>query len=77
MTDLIDKSLVSVGPGLKVPFRKFGEFKELQSVEIAIEPPTTVYQDALDISDTERVKTRQPIWTDAYPFQSLRRIGWN
>ena len=56
MTDLIDKSLVSVGPGAKVPYIKLEEFKELQSGGISIEPSTTVYQDALEISDTERVK---------------------
>ena len=56
LADLIDKSLVSVGPGAKVPFIKLEEFKELQSGEISIEPSTTVYQDALEISDFERVK---------------------
>ena len=56
LAGLIDKSLVSVGPGAKVPFIKLEEFKELQSGEISIEPSTIVYQDALEISDTERVK---------------------
>ena len=56
LAGLIDKSLVSVGPGAKVPFIKLEEFKELQSGEISTEPSATVYQKALEIDGTERVK---------------------
>ena len=56
MACLIAKSLVSIGPGTKVPFSKLAEFKHHHDDEVSAEPSATVYQAALELDDVERMQ---------------------
>ena len=52
----IAKSLVSIGPGTKVPFSKLAEFKQHHDDEVSAEPSAAVYQAALELGDAERMQ---------------------